>query len=110
MLSLSAFRCPHFVVNNPTRFRPAAKSGQRSADGVQADGEGFEPSVGCPTLVFKTSALGRSAIPPRVAVSLGALGLYHKEGSLGKAAWIHKHGFHKLGILAEVSKAKAFFG
>jgi hypothetical protein len=25
---------------------------------------GFEPTVGCPTLVFKTSALNRSAISP----------------------------------------------
>lgn len=31
---------------------------------LRAEGVGFEPTVGCPTLVFKTSALGRSAIPP----------------------------------------------
>ena len=32
--------------------------------GRQAEGEGFEPPVGCPTAVFKTAAFGRSAIPP----------------------------------------------
>gem|GEM_PF-3479378 len=31
---------------------------------IQAEEVGFEPTVGCPTLVFKTSALGRSATPP----------------------------------------------
>ena len=29
-----------------------------------AEGEGFEPPVSCPTTVFKTVALNRSAIPP----------------------------------------------
>ncbi len=29
-----------------------------------AEGEGFEPPVGCPTTVFKTAALNRSANPP----------------------------------------------
>jgi hypothetical protein len=32
--------------------------------GSQAEGEGFEPTVSFPTLVFKTSALSHSAIPP----------------------------------------------
>jgi hypothetical protein len=31
---------------------------------IAAEGEGFEPPVGCPTTVFKTVALDRSAIPP----------------------------------------------
>ena len=31
-----------------------------------AEAGGFEPPVGYPTLVFKTSAFGRSATPPRV--------------------------------------------
>lgn len=30
-----------------------------------AEGEGFEPPVSCPTTVFKTAALNRSANPPR---------------------------------------------
>ena len=30
----------------------------------QAEGEGFEPPVGCPTAVLKTAAFVRSAIPP----------------------------------------------
>ena len=29
-----------------------------------AEGEGFEPPVSCPTAVFKTAALNRSATPP----------------------------------------------
>ena len=28
-----------------------------------AEGEGFEPPVGCPTTVFKTAAIDHSAIP-----------------------------------------------
>ena len=35
-----------------------------------AEEEGFEPPVGRPTLVFKTSAFGRSAIPPTEAGSI----------------------------------------
>lgn len=31
-----------------------------------AEGEGFEPPVGCPTTVFKTAALNRSANPPEI--------------------------------------------
>lgn len=30
----------------------------------EAEGEGFEPPNTCVLLVFKTSAIGRSAIPP----------------------------------------------
>lgn len=33
---------------------------------TRAEGGGFEPPVGCPTMVFKTIALVRSAIPPPV--------------------------------------------
>ncbi len=29
-----------------------------------AEGEGFEPPVGCPTAVFKTAAFSHSATPP----------------------------------------------
>jgi hypothetical protein len=29
-----------------------------------AEGEGFEPPVGCPTTVFKTAAFNHSANPP----------------------------------------------
>ena len=35
-----------------------------------AEAGGFEPPVGCPTLVFKTSAFGRSATPPLSALIL----------------------------------------
>ena len=31
-----------------------------------AEGEGFEPTVGCPTPVFKTGTLNHSVIPPNV--------------------------------------------
>ena len=31
---------------------------------ILAEGQGFEPWGGCPPLVFKTSAFGRSATPP----------------------------------------------
>ena len=31
---------------------------------TMAEGERFELSVGCPTMVFKTTAFDRSAIPP----------------------------------------------
>ena len=30
-----------------------------------AEDEGFEPSVSCPTAVFKTAALNHSTIPPQ---------------------------------------------
>ena len=32
----------------------------------EADGVGFEPTVGCPTLVFKTSAFDHSATHPLI--------------------------------------------
>ena len=47
-----------------------------------AEGEGFEPTVSCPTLVFKTSALNHSAIPPygiKKPPNVG--GFYHKTGT-----------------------------
>ena len=31
---------------------------------LMEEGEGFEPSVGCPTIVFKTIPFNRSGIPP----------------------------------------------
>ncbi len=34
-----------------------------------ADGVGFEPTVGCPTSVFKTGALNRSATHPKRVIS-----------------------------------------
>ena len=37
-----------------------------------AEGEGFEPSMGCPIPVFKTGALVHSAIPPEGKLSLKA--------------------------------------
>jgi hypothetical protein len=33
-------------------------------DEIPAEGVGFEPTMGFPIPVFKTGALGRSAIPP----------------------------------------------
>ena len=33
-------------------------------DGYLAEGVGFEPTVGCPTPVFKTGAIDHSATPP----------------------------------------------
>lgn len=38
---------------------------ERRADGSTAEGEGFEPSEACASLVFKTSTFVRSATPPR---------------------------------------------
>ena len=35
-----------------------------------AEGEGFEPSVSCPTPVFKTGALNHYATPPGSAILL----------------------------------------
>jgi hypothetical protein len=43
-------------------FKPGFLSPTRPDE--LAEGEGFEPPVGCPTAVFKTAALDRSAIPP----------------------------------------------
>jgi hypothetical protein len=37
-----------------------------------AEEEGFEPPVSCPTTVFKTAALNRSATPPDVPSSRAA--------------------------------------
>ncbi len=36
--------------------------------GFQAEGEGFEPTVGFPTPVFKTGALSHSAILPETSI------------------------------------------
>ena len=42
----------------------------------QAEGEGFEPTVSCPTPVFKTGALSHSAIPPVTAGNAAQI-FYH---------------------------------
>src|SRR5436305_1480411 len=44
------------------RCRTAPGVAHRTSPG--AEGEGFEPSNGFPSLVFKTSAIGHSATPP----------------------------------------------
>ena len=44
--------------------RPRSANSGTSPEGSQAEGEGFEPPVGCPTAVLKTAAFVRSAIPP----------------------------------------------
>ena len=44
-------------------LRDPAMAGQ---DRLKAEGGGFEPPRGFPQLVFKTSAIGRSANPPRL--------------------------------------------
>ena len=46
------------------KFRPCIPTLQRKESISKAEGEGFEPPVGCATTVFKTVALDRSAIPP----------------------------------------------
>ena len=46
-------------------------------DQLLAEGEGFEPPVGCPTTVFKTVALDRSAIPPEPVIFDQATKFYH---------------------------------
>ena len=37
---------------------------ERSLSVCLAEGVGFEPTVSCPTVVFKTTPFGRSGIPP----------------------------------------------
>jgi hypothetical protein len=50
-----------------------------------AEGEGFEPPVGCPTAVFKTAALDHSAIPPGSRAPLSfASAFYHAAGGVSK--------------------------
>ena len=51
---------PRWVLSRPSSLR----------SGRQAEGEGFEPPVGCPTAVFKTAALDHSAIPPGTSAPL----------------------------------------
>src|SRR5262245_22503590 len=46
--------------SNPTQVKTRAKCSRFNL----AEREGFEPSVSCPTLVFKTSTLNRSATSP----------------------------------------------
>jgi hypothetical protein len=46
------------------RTRPGYATSPLIASQFLAEGEGFEPPVGCPTVVFKTTALVHSAIPP----------------------------------------------
>ena len=43
---------------------PRTKKAPKALSFVLAEGEGFEPSVPYGTLVFKTSAIDLSAIPP----------------------------------------------
>ena len=38
----------------------------------RAEGVGFEPTVGCPTSVFKTDLIGLSSIPPKVILLIKA--------------------------------------
>ena len=38
-----------------------------------AEGVGFEPTVSCPTSVFKTDAIDHSATPPEVRMTAGFL-------------------------------------
>ena len=52
-----------------------------------AEGEGFEPPVGCPTAVFKTAALVHSAIPPgSPGFPFRARAFYHAAKSVSKLA------------------------
>ena len=49
-----------------------------------AAGVGFEPTVGCPTAVFKTAALGRWATPPRLRGPSGPpAGPHHRAPDSG---------------------------
>src|SRR5215471_12496322 len=53
---------------------PSPRRGRR-ATGIPsplAEGVGFEPTVGCPTMVFETIRFGRSRIPPWRIVPVGA--------------------------------------
>ncbi len=52
------------VSQGAMRQRPEDRLSSFVASSNSAEGEGFEPPVGCPTMVFKTIALVRSAIPP----------------------------------------------
>ena len=55
----------------------------------EAEGEGFEPPVGCPTAVFKTAALSRSAIPPGLlAFPSRAAELYHAPRATADRPWV----------------------
>ena len=47
----------------------------------QAEGVGFEPTMDCSIPVFKTGALGRSAIPPVNSPVVPYSRLYHKPES-----------------------------
>jgi hypothetical protein len=52
---------------------------------LKAEGEGFEPPVGCPTAVFKTAALVHSAIPPGFLFGpVRARAFYHAEIGVSK--------------------------
>ena len=46
-----------------------------------AEGQGFEPWEGCPSLVFKTSAFDRSATPPRCGRVRSVIGVVPRAGS-----------------------------
>jgi hypothetical protein len=42
------------------------KGAQSVPEDQMAEGVGFEPTVGCPTPVFKTGAIDHSATPPLI--------------------------------------------
>ena len=50
-----------FVLIHPPHHFPRRRS---AGLGKMAEGVGFEPTVGCPTPVFKTGAFDHSATPP----------------------------------------------
>jgi hypothetical protein len=57
----------------------------------KAEGEGFEPPVGCPTAVFKTAALVHSAIPPGSMIGpIRARAFYHAEIGVSKVRHLYR--------------------
>src|SRR5678815_2747046 len=52
----------------------AARGRYRCTPASLVEREGFEPSDGCPSLVFKTSAIDHSAISPLPYQCIGAVG------------------------------------
>ena len=65
--SFCGYTCPYLTkwIMPLTSLDKANPSEQSSGKMIVAETEGFEPSVSFPTLVFKTSAFGRSATSPR---------------------------------------------
>ena len=56
----------------PVRLRAPGGVRDVRRPGGPAEGEGFEPSVGCPTVVFKTTPFGRSGTPPSPTLPAGS--------------------------------------